>query len=99
MRVRITMSGGTARYRIEQDRGAVVVELTEVAGKQGNWLDTFGECQASRCSCPTDEYGHGQPLRARVGPVAPREGLSGWPAHALFMDSSSTTASSFSAGR
>jgi hypothetical protein len=45
-----------ARYRIEQDRGAVVVELTEVVGRQEELLEAFGECQAGRCPCPTDEY-------------------------------------------
>jgi hypothetical protein len=45
-----------ARHRIEQDAGAVVIELTEVGGMQEELLEAFGECQAGRCSCPTDEY-------------------------------------------
>jgi hypothetical protein len=44
------------RYRIEQQASAVVIELTEVAGKQKELLEAFGECQSGRCSCPTNEY-------------------------------------------
>ena len=45
-----------ARYRIEQDRAAVVIELADVGGKQEELLEAFGECRAGRCSCPTNEY-------------------------------------------
>jgi hypothetical protein len=34
----------------------VNIEVTEVAGVQDKLLEAFGECQAGRCSCPTDEY-------------------------------------------
>jgi hypothetical protein len=45
-----------ARYRIVKDRSALSVEVTDVAGHQEQLLQAFGECQAGRCSCPTDEY-------------------------------------------
>ena len=45
-----------ARYKIDEEASAVVVELTEVAGKQEELLQAFGECQSGRCSCPTNEY-------------------------------------------
>jgi len=50
------MGGTMARYRIEQDRAAVVIELADVGGKQEELLEAFGECRAGRCSCPTNEY-------------------------------------------
>lgn len=43
-------------YRIRDDAKAVSIELTEVAGKQEQLLQAFGECQAGQCSCPTDQY-------------------------------------------
>lgn len=45
-----------AHYRIQQEQQAVSVEVSEVGGKQDQLLEAFGECQAGRCSCPTDEY-------------------------------------------
>ena len=45
-----------ARYRIEEEGPSVAIELTEVAGQEGELLQTFSECQAGQCSCPTDEY-------------------------------------------
>lgn len=45
-----------ARYRIEQEASAVVVELTGVAAQQEELLEAFSECQSGRCSCPTNEY-------------------------------------------
>ena len=45
-----------ARYRIQEEASAVSIELTEVGGHQEQLLEAFGECQAGRCSCPTDEY-------------------------------------------
>ncbi len=45
-----------ARYRIEQDRQGIAIELTGVASRQEELLDAFGACQSARCSCPTDEF-------------------------------------------
>jgi hypothetical protein len=45
-----------ASYRIEQDDATIVIELTDVAGNQEELLESFGECQSGRCSCPTHEY-------------------------------------------
>lgn len=45
-----------ARYRIEESEKAVIVDVTEVGGKQEKLLDAFSACQAGQCSCPTDEY-------------------------------------------
>ena len=45
-----------ARYRIEDSGSSVVIELTEVAGREGELLQAFSECQVGQCSCPTDEY-------------------------------------------
>ena len=45
-----------ARYRIDDKDAAVSIEVTDAAGQQHQLLEAFGECQAGRCSCPTDEY-------------------------------------------
>lgn len=45
-----------ARYRIDQEGSAVSVEVTQPRERQAQVLEAFGECQAGRCSCPTDEY-------------------------------------------
>lgn len=45
-----------ARYRIAKEESSVCVDLTDVGGKHAELLEAFGECQAGRCSCPTDEY-------------------------------------------
>ena len=45
-----------ARYRIEEDKAAVSIELTDLAGRQGELLEAFSECQEGRCTCPTEEY-------------------------------------------
>ena len=44
------------KYTIDADGSSVAIELTEVAGRQAELLEAFGECQEGRCSCPTDEY-------------------------------------------
>ena len=44
------------KYTINADGSTVAIELSEVAGRQAELLDAFGECQEGRCSCPTDEY-------------------------------------------
>jgi hypothetical protein len=45
-----------ARYRIHEEQTAVLIELTEVGSKKEQFLEAFSECQAGRCTCPTDEY-------------------------------------------
>ena len=45
-----------AKYHIHEDDRAVSVELTDVGEKKEQLLEAFGDCQAGRCSCPTDEY-------------------------------------------
>jgi hypothetical protein len=44
------------KYTISATGPKVSIELTEVAGRQAELLEAFGECQEGRCSCPTDEY-------------------------------------------
>jgi hypothetical protein len=44
------------KYTISATGPTVSIELTEVAGRQAELLEAFGECQEGRCSCPTDEY-------------------------------------------
>ena len=44
------------KYTISANGSAVAIELTDVAGRQAELLEAFGECQEGRCSCPTDEY-------------------------------------------
>ena len=44
------------KYTISATGSSVAIELTEVAGRQAELLEAFGECQEGRCSCPTDEY-------------------------------------------
>ena len=64
-----------AGYRIRADKTAVLIELTDVGVKKEQFLETFGECQAGRCACPTDEYaklasmevaGAGDSIRVRL---------------------------------
>ena len=43
-------------YTIHVDDSSVAIEITEVAGRQAELLEAFGECQGGRCSCPTNEY-------------------------------------------
>jgi hypothetical protein len=45
-----------ARYRIDEDEGAVSIQLTELSGRQAELLEAFRECQEGRCTCPTEEY-------------------------------------------
>ena len=46
-----------ARYRMTEDaESAVLIEVSEVAGKQEELLNAFASCQAGQCSCPTREY-------------------------------------------
>jgi hypothetical protein len=45
-----------ARFRIEHEASTVSIELTDVGGRQEKMLEAFEECQAGRCTCPTDEY-------------------------------------------
>jgi hypothetical protein len=44
------------KYTISANGSSVAIELTEVAGRQAELLEAFGECQEGRCSCPTNEY-------------------------------------------
>jgi hypothetical protein len=45
------------RYRIAEDEASTVsIALTELAGRQDEFLEAFRECQEGRCSCPTEEY-------------------------------------------
>ena len=44
------------RYQIKEEGSAVSIELTEVGNRSDELLTAFAECQAGRCSCPTDEY-------------------------------------------
>lgn len=44
------------RYQIKEEGSAVSIELTEVGDRSDELLTAFAECQAGRCSCPTDEY-------------------------------------------
>lgn len=45
-----------AHYRIDEDKSAVSIEVTEVKAHQDRLMEAFGECQAGQCTCPTDEY-------------------------------------------
>jgi aerobic-type carbon monoxide dehydrogenase small subunit (CoxS/CutS family) len=44
------------RHRIEEKQSIVTIELVDVAGRQDQLMQAFGECQAGQCSCPTNEY-------------------------------------------
>lgn len=44
------------RYAVSGEASALAIEITELAGHTDELLAAFGECQAGRCSCPTDEY-------------------------------------------
>ena len=45
-----------ARYRIEEEKSAVSIDLSEVGEQQDQLLAAFSECQDGHCSCPTAEY-------------------------------------------
>jgi hypothetical protein len=45
-----------ASYRIEERESIVSIEVGDVGEHQDQLMEAFGECQAGRCSCPTNEY-------------------------------------------
>jgi hypothetical protein len=45
------------RYRIREEQSAVSIELTEVGGRQDEFLNAFAGCASGQCSCPTDQFG------------------------------------------
>jgi hypothetical protein len=44
-----------ARYRIDEEESAVSITVTEVGSHRAQLMEAFGDCQAGRCSCPTNE--------------------------------------------
>ena len=46
-----------ARYEVTEQETVVSIDLSDVADERERLLTAFVECQAGRCSCPTDEYG------------------------------------------
>ena len=44
------------RYRIREEQSAVSIDLTEVGGRQDEFLSAFAECASGQCSCPTDQF-------------------------------------------
>lgn len=46
----------TTRYAITPQPTGLRIELTGVGEREVPLLDAFGECQAGRCTCQTDEY-------------------------------------------
>ena len=45
-----------AEYHITEKDSGVSVEVTDVGGHVDGLMDAFAECQAGRCTCPTEEY-------------------------------------------
>ncbi len=46
-----------AEYQIKPDQKALTIAVTGVSPQQqGQLIEAFQECQAGRCTCPTDEY-------------------------------------------
>ena len=43
-------------HTIGADGASIAIEITGVAGRHGELLEAFGECQQGQCSCPTSEY-------------------------------------------
>lgn len=43
-------------HRIESTDTGLAIHLTGFGDRQAQLLESFGECQAGHCSCPTDEY-------------------------------------------
>jgi hypothetical protein len=44
------------RYGIRDEQSAVSIDLTEVGGRQDEFLNAFAECASGQCSCPTDQF-------------------------------------------
>lgn len=44
------------KYQIMTKPDGIDIEVSEVAGKETQLLEAFRECQAGRCTCPTNEY-------------------------------------------
>ena len=61
-----------AKYTISAKGSLGAIELTEVAGRQAELLEAFGECQEGRCWCPTGEY-----LKVAAMDVQPDHGAEG----------------------
>ena len=47
------MTGG---FRIEQDESDLAIEVAATGASQQHLVQAFGDCQAGRCGCPTNEY-------------------------------------------
>jgi hypothetical protein len=41
---------------LRKKEAAVSIEMTEVGGHKDQLIEALGECQAGRCSCPTNEF-------------------------------------------
>ncbi len=57
-----------AQYRVEEKGEGISIEVTEVAGRQHELLEAFGECQSGHCTCPTDEYEKLADMEVSPGP-------------------------------
>ena len=44
------------KYRIDDKKSQLDIDIEETGGKQQALLEAFQECQQGRCACPTDEY-------------------------------------------
>ena len=44
------------RYRIRNEHSALSIDLTEVGGRQDEFLSAFAECWSGQRSCPTDQF-------------------------------------------
>jgi hypothetical protein len=43
-------------YRIREEQSAISIVLTEVGGRQDEFLNAFADCASGQCSCPTDQF-------------------------------------------
>ena len=60
------------KYQITKQPDAIDIEVSEVAGKETQLLAAFRECQAGRCTCPTNEYAKLDALELDQSPGALR---------------------------
>lgn len=55
------------RHEVTKRTNGLDISITDVEGKERELLEAFEECQAGRCSCPTNEYEKLESLQVEPG--------------------------------
>jgi hypothetical protein len=74
------------RHEVAKRSNGLDIKITEIEGKEGQLLEAFEDCQAGRCSCPTDEYEKLESLQVEVADGKIDLQLTAKPGHVLDED-------------